>query len=476
MMMGNSCAVILAAGDGKRMKSAAPKAMCQVLFKPMVSWVADWCIQAGISEVCVVTGNGGDQIRQILPEHFVTAEQKERKGTGHAVMMAREFLEKNQEKDVVVLCADAPFVDSEVIQASYQVHKASEAAVTVVTACLEDPTGYGRIIREEEGIQAIVEQKDGTPEQLAVREINSGTYWFQTKFLLEALDRLDCDNAQQEYYLTDTIKIAVEGDWKVNACRWADNTVVLGANDRKGLLRLNQAAGKKVLDRLMEKGVNFYSTDGVVISPDAVIGADTTIGPNTLLKGKVEIGEGCRIEGGCIIQDSRIGSRCQILSSVIEDSVVGNDVRIGPNAHLRPKSVLRDGVKIGNFVEVKNSVIGEKTSLAHLTYVGDTQVGKHVNMGCGCAVANYDGVHKYQSVIEDFAFLGCNTSLVSPVHIGKGAYTGAGSVITEDVPENALAVARARQKNLEAWAENWRKKNKWQEYFDKKNPPKGEKE
>ena len=471
-MMENSCAVILAAGDGKRMKSNVPKAMCQVLFKPMISWVADWCVQAGISNVCTVTGRGGEQIQAVLPEGFVTVEQKERKGTGHAVMMAREFLESHRGKDVVVLCADAPFVDSEVIAASYQAHRQSGAAVTVVTACLEEPAGYGRILREQEEVKAIVEQKDGSPEQLKVKEINSGSYWFQVDFLLEALGKLDCTNAQQEYYLTDTVRIAVEEGRRVSACQWPDSSVVLGANDRKGLLYLNQVAREKVLDRLMEKGVNFYCTDGVVISPDAVIGPDTTIGPHTLLKGRVTIGSGCILEGGCIVQDSVLGDGCQIISSVIEESAVGSCVRVGPNAHLRPGTMLKDGVKIGNFVEVKNSVIGEKTSLAHLTYVGDSQVGCHVNMGCGCAVANYDGVHKHKAVIEDFAFLGCNTSLVSPVRIGRGAYTGAGSVITEDVPENALAVARSRQKNLEGWAEKWRRENGWQEYFDKKNPKK----
>ncbi|MEG2039390.1 MAG: bifunctional UDP-N-acetylglucosamine diphosphorylase/glucosamine-1-phosphate N-acetyltransferase GlmU, partial [Oscillospiraceae bacterium] len=225
----------------------------------------------------------------------------------------------------------------------------------------------------------------------------------------------------------------------------------------------------KVLDLLMDMGVNFYCTDGIVISPDAKIGADTTIGSGTLIKGKTVIGSSTLIEGGCVIEDSIIGDNCLIQSSLIENAVVGNNVRIGPNAHLRPNTVLEDYVKVGNFVEVKNSVIGKKSSIAHLTYIGDTDVGENVNMGCGCAIANFDGVNKYRSTVGDFAFLGCHTSLVSPVKIGKGAYTGAGSVITKNVPDNALAIARTEQRIIPEWAEKWRKKNNWQQYYDKKN-------
>ncbi|MBR5485875.1 MAG: bifunctional UDP-N-acetylglucosamine diphosphorylase/glucosamine-1-phosphate N-acetyltransferase GlmU [Oscillospiraceae bacterium] len=468
-----SCAVILAAGDGKRMRSRYPKAMCQVLFKPMISWVTDWCRAAGIEDICVVTGNGGEFIKKVLPDGVQTTEQAERKGTGHAVMMAKEFLRKHSGANVIVLCADAPFVDSDVIGQSFKDHSESGAAVTVITAQLDDPKGYGRIVRGENGLlQGIVEHRDATEEQLKINEINSGSYWFNADFLLSALDELTCENAQGEYYLTDTVKIAVSKGEKAAACLWEDSSISLGANDRAGLLKLNRIAGQKVLDRLMGEGVNFYCTDGVVISPDAVIGADTTIGPNTVIKGKTTIGSGCVIEGGCIIENSTIGDDCEIYSSMLEQSFVGNGVRIGPNAHLRPKTVLKDGVKVGNFVEVKNSVVGEKTSLAHLTYIGDTDIGCHVNVGCGTAVANYDGVNKYRTEIEDFAFIGCSTVLVSPVKVGKGAYTGAGSVITQDIPQDALAVARAKQSNIDGWAERWRKKNNWQEYFEKKNPKK----
>ena len=451
------------------MGSRHPKVLCRVLFKPMITWVSDWCRKAGIRDVCVVVGKGAGEVRAVLPKEFVTAEQTERRGTGHAVMMARDFLKEHGGDDVLVLCGDAPFVDDEVITASLQEHRKSGSAVTIVTAQVEEPFGYGRILRENGRLAAIVEERDASASQRAIREINSGTYWFRGEFLLEVLQRLDCANAQGEYYLTDSVAIARQMGLPAAAFLWDDPAVALGANDRHGLLKLNREANRRVIDKHLRNGVNFYSTDGVVLSPDAQIGPDATIGPGTILKGKVIIGAGASLEGGCIVEESVIGEDCVILSSVVTGSRLGDRVRLGPYSQLRPGTVLADEVKVGDFVEVKNSTVGEKTSVAHLSYIGDTDIGCHVNVGCGFATANFDGVRKHRSIVEDFAFIGCHTSLVSPVRVGKGAYTAAGTVVTRDVEENALAVSRTRQTNVKDWAENFRQKNGWEEYFRKKN-------
>ena len=336
-------AIILAAGQGTRMKSKYPKVMAEVLFKPMINWVTDWCLKAGIEKICVVVGSGADQVRAALPQQCVTVEQTERLGTGHAVMMAKEFIREHP-GDVVVLNGDAPFVSDQVIGSALERHRQSGAQVTVVTARLHDPSGYGRILRENGRVTGIVEDRDAAGEQKQIAEVNSGAYCFESGFLLEALEQLTCRNSQGEYYLTDTVQVAFQQGKKVEACLCEDEKLVLGANDRAGLLKLNEIANKIVVDRLLEDGVNFYCTDGVVISPDAVVGRDTTIAPGTQLRGHVVIGEDCVIGPNTIIENSRIGDGCQIHSSLIEQSQVGSGVRIGPNSHLRPNSVLADRV------------------------------------------------------------------------------------------------------------------------------------
>ena len=461
--MRTTCAVILAEGKGTRMKSKYPKAMCEVLFKPMIRWVVDWCRKAGVEEICVVVGEDSESLCKVLPENCVTVLQKERKGTGHAVMMARDFLTAHSDSDVVVLNADAPFINDSVLTRSLEQHRESAAQMTLITAQISNPTSYGRILRDSSDPQqvlGIVEEKDATPQQREIAEVNSGAYWFRAEFLLEALSRLDCNNSQQEYYLTDTVKIAHSQGAAICACRCEDENLVLGANDRAGLLRLNEIANKIVVDRLLEDGVHFYCMDGIVISPDVTIGRDTTIAPGTQLRGHVTIGEDCVIGPNTVIEDSRIGDGCQIHSSLIEQSEVGNGVRIGPNSHLRPNSHLADGVKIGNFVEIKNSTLGEKTSVAHLTYIGDSDFGSHINVGCGVVTVNYNGYRKFRTQVEDNAFIGCNTNLVSPVHVGEGAYIAAGSTITQDVQPDSLAIARARQLNKEGWAQTYRQRER----------------
>lgn len=450
--MKKNCVVILAAGDGKRMKSDRPKVLCEVLFRPMLGWVLDACEKAEAGDICVVKGKGAERLEEYLDGGYQTVLQAERLGTGHALLQARPFLEEHRGGSLLVLCGDAPFIDSETITQAYQTHRAGGYSATVITAALENPTGYGRMVREAERIVGIVEEKDATPEQKKIKEVNSGAYWFELDDLLAVADGLTNQNSQQEYYLTQFIPLLLAAGKPVGGYRAKTADVVMGANDRAGLLALNQIARERVIRKHLENGVEFPSTDGVIIMPEVEIGQDTVILPSTILKGKTKIGCRSTIGPNSLVEDSVIGEDTVFNASQCYQSVIHNHVKIGPFCHIRPNSEIMDEVKIGDFVEVKNSTIGQYTAVSHLTYVGDSDVGKNVNFGCGVVTVNYDGVNKHRCVIEDNAFIGCNTNLVAPVHIGNGAYTGAGSTITDDVPKDALGIARARQTNLDGFA------------------------
>lgn len=452
--MNETCAIILAAGKGTRMKSNKPKVLAEILFKPMLGYVIDACQEAEVTDICVVTGHQSEQVEEYLSSvgEFTVAKQTEQKGTGHAVMMARAFLEQNRGKDVLILSGDTPCLNKETIAESYQLHKAEGNEITLVTAVLEDAGNYGRIVRENAKIKKIVERKDAAPEEIAIQEINAGTYWFRVDNLLEVLDLLTTDNAQGEYYLTDTIALTLQKGKAVGGYIAADSDIILGANSRKDLYELNENMRKKVIDKHFQNGVEFVSTDSVYISPDAVIGSDTTIYPGTILKEGVVIGEDCTIGPNTLVQKSTIGNRVKLNSVQCYQSKVHDDADIGPFVHIRPNSEIHHHVHIGDFVEVKNSTIGAGTGISHLTYVGDSDVGKNVNFGCGVVTVNYDGVHKHRCTIKDGAFIGCNTNLVAPVTIGENGYTAAGSTITKDVPDEALGIARARQELKEGFS------------------------
>ncbi len=456
-------AIILAAGDGKRMKSSRPKVMCEVLEKPMVGWVLDSLFEADFDNgsIGVVVGNGAEIVSEYVNSRGVsrTFMQAERKGTGHAVMQAAEMLELCD--NVLVLCGDAPFIDSDTIKNSLEAHLSSGSKVTVVTAEIENPTGYGRIIRDEKGsLLRITEQKDCTEQEKLIKEINSGVYWFDSKALEAALPRLQTANAAGEYYLTDVIGITLSDGGKASAfC--ADNAdIVLGANSRRDLLRLNTIARNAIIDKHLDNGVEFVCTDGIIIGKDVEIGQDCRILPNTILRGKTTIGSGSVIGPNSIIENCTIGENNVLNNVHAYDSVLYNNVKAGPFVHLRPGTTLHDGVKIGDFVEVKNSEVGEMTCIAHLTYVGDSDVGKDVNFGCGCVTANYDGVNKFRTVIGDHAFIGCNTNLIAPVTVGANATTAAGSTITRDVPADSLVIERGQPKTIENWEHNNKRKRK----------------
>jgi bifunctional UDP-N-acetylglucosamine pyrophosphorylase/glucosamine-1-phosphate N-acetyltransferase len=460
--MKNTAAVILAAGEGKRMKSSKPKVLHEVLFKPMIDWVTDSAEASGVDNICVVVGHGAEVLEEHLSGRFETAVQERRLGTGHAVMQAADFLRRHAPEDVVILNGDAPLISADVISASYAEHKASSNALTVITAKVADPKGYGRIVRGGGNVMRIVEEKDASDAEKQINEVNSGAYWFRTEVLLRALEKINSDNIQHEYYLTDTVEIVNEMKLGSGTYILPDPRVMAGANDRFQLLALNGDASERVFSLLLSRGVSIIDKSGIIVGPDVHIARDTVILPGTIIRGHSEIGEGCVIGPNSLIDDCVFGDGVVFNASQAYRSKVASGVTIGPFSQLRPNCDISERVHIGDFVEIKNSNIGAGTKVAHLTYVGDSDVGERVNFGCGCVTVNYDGVHKHRTTIGNDAFIGCNTNLIAPVKVGDRAYTAGGSTITRDVPDDALAVARSRQENKEGWVK-------------RKRPPKQEK-
>lgn len=458
--MSKNCAVILAGGQGKRMKSELPKPMFEVLGEPMLEWVLDACEESMLDDICIVKGYNAEVIENYINGRCDTVMQQERMGTGHAVMMAVDWLKKRSDGNVLVLCGDAPFIDAKTVTAALKQHTDENNSVTVITSIVDKPYGYGRIIRTSDGISGIVEEKDATVEQKSIREINSGAYWFKTDRLISALGQLKPNNSQGEYYLTDSICILIADGDRAGAFISENPDVVMGANDRRGLLRLNDTARMNVIGRHLDNGVEFLCTDGVTIGRKVKIGAGTKILQGVILRGNTLIGENCVIGPNCIIENTEVGNNTVLNSVQAYDSVIDDRVKIGPFVHIRPGSHIKSGVKIGDFVEIKNSVIGDKTAVAHLTYVGDSDVGSGVNFGCGTVTVNYDGTNKFRTVIGDGAFIGCNTNLIAPVKVGNGAYTAAGSTVTKDVPDGALAIERAELHFKDGFAEKKLKKHK----------------
>ena len=452
----NNIALILCAGSGKRMNSHKPKALHEVLFKPMLNWVKDAAEDAGVNGICFVVGSGREQIEEHLKGEYPICIQHEQLGTGHAVIQATDFLKQNIDSDVIILCGDAPFISSDIIKSSFEQHKQDGNAVTVITADAENPFGYGRIKRDENGsVSRIVEQKDASEQEKAIKEINSGAYWFNTKILLQTLGEIKNDNSQGEYYLTSAIEIISLKGLKSGAYKAYDmQSVTAAANDRIQMLTLNETARKNVLLSHLRNGVSIINDSGIIIGADVQIGTDSLILPGTIIKGNTTIGKGCTIGPNSLIDNCIIGNNVVINASQAYKSKFGDSVTIGPFSHIRPNSYLHDKVHVGDFVEVKNSEVGEGTKLPHLTYIGDSDIGYNVNVGCGCVTANYDGKKKFRTTIGNNSFISCHTVLIAPVKVGNNAYTAAGSTITKDVPANALAVARSKQENKADWVKS----------------------
>lgn len=448
------CAIILAGGKGTRMKADCPKVMCNVLFKPMISYVVDAVKEAGAEDICVITGYMHDEVEAYLSDDIKTALQQPQLGTGHAVMQAGEFISGHTEDDILILNGDGPLMDAETINKAYDYHKQNKNSITLISAIVDDTNGIGHIKRDENGtLLRIVEHKDADREEKKINESNAGCYWFNGGDLQYALSKINNNNAQNEYYLTDTLEILINSGKNAGAYVVENSEVILGANDRKQLHDLNTIMRKNINTRHMLNGVDIPCTDGVIIGKDVKIGNSTVILPGTVIIGSSEIGSDCVIGPNTFIDSSVIGDSVQLDNCKITDSTVENDVDAGPFVKVRANSVLKQGVHIGNFVEVKNSVVGEGSKSAHLTYIGDSDVGSRVNFGCGTVTCNYDGKNKYRCSIGDGAFIGCNTNLIAPVSVGEKAYIAAGSTITDDIPGNALGVARAKQINKENWVE-----------------------
>ncbi|MBR2284399.1 MAG: bifunctional UDP-N-acetylglucosamine diphosphorylase/glucosamine-1-phosphate N-acetyltransferase GlmU [Ruminococcus sp.] len=444
-------AVILAGGQGKRMKAEIPKPLFRVLGEPMLEWVISACEDAGISDICVVKGYKEELIEEYLGGRYTTALQAERLGTGHAVMQAVPFLEEGLEDapdgNTLVLCGDAPFIDPVTIKESLILHRQNGNAVTVITAELDDPTGYGRVIRSGGGsISAIVEHKDATDEQRAVREVNSGAYWFRTADLIQLLGRLTNDNVQHEYYLTDTVAGAIAEGKNAGAYKSANPQIIRGANSRRDLLELNEYARMEVIGKHLDNGVEFACTDGIIIERSVEIGQGSEILPGTILRRGTSVGKNCIIGPYSVADGCVIGDNVEINTSQVFDSVIENGAVIGPYVHIRPESRIRSGARIGDFVEIKNSEIGDETMISHLVYVGDSDVGRKVNIGAGTVTVNFDGIAKSRCTIGDYSFIGSNTNLIAPVRLGKGVYTAAGVTVTRDLPSYALAIDRGELK------------------------------
>ena len=441
--------IILAAGQGTRMRSRLPKVMHPIAGKPMLAHVIDTARQLAPAAIHVVVGHGADTVRgQLSAEDIQWAVQEQQLGTGHAVAQAMPAVA--EDSMVLVAYGDVPLVQLKTFQ---RLLDGLDGNMGLLTVMLDNPTGYGRILRNaDQQITAIVEQKDASPEQLAVREVNTGILAAPAAKLKQWLPALSAENAQGEYYLTDIIAMAVQDGLQVLA-RHPDTAMeVEGANNRQQLAGLERFYQQRVAAELMAAGASLMDPGRIDVRGRLTVGQDVSIDVNCVFIGEVELADGVVIGPNCVIENSRIGADTVVkANSVLEQAEVGNGCDIGPFARLRPGTRLAAGAKIGNFVETKKAVIGAGSKVNHLSYIGDTQVGEHANIGAGTITCNYDGINKHQTTIGDGAFIGSNTSLVAPVSIGNNATIGAGSTITGDVKDDQLAVARGKQRNIEGW-------------------------
>lgn len=431
--------IILAAGKGTRMVSDLPKPLHQLLGKPMISYVLDAAAPLADRPPVVIVGYGGEEIQATLGESLQYAEQNDLLGTGHAVQQAETLL-KGKSDLILVLYGDMPLIRTETLKDLIETQKVQDGPLSILTLVEETPRGFGRILRNENGeIQAIIEESDATTEQLEIKELNAGMYCIQADWLWESLSKIPL-SSKGEYYLTDLVDIAVQEGKSVASVQVEDSQELLGINTRVHLAEAGQVLRSRINNQLMESGVSLIDPAASYIDPGVVIGQDTVIHPNTHIQGNTVIGKNCLIGPGTRIVDSKIGNNCEIELSVVEESRLEDGVDIGPFSHLRRGAHLAAGVHVGNFGEIKDSYLGEGTKMGHFSYLGNARVGKNVNIGAGTITCNYDGNEKHQTVIQDNVFIGSDSMLVAPVEIGENSSTGAGSVVTKDVPPDSVVV------------------------------------
>jgi len=451
MMGKESLAVVLAAGEGKRMKSRVSKILHNLCGRPIIEWVCRAVNEAGISKTVVVTGSNSQQVKNYFGSKVEYALQEKQLGTGHALMAAAKYF-SNMDGSVIVLCGDAPLITAASLKRALKSHNEEGNAVTVVTAIVDNPEGYGRIVRDSAGrIERIVEDRDADEKERKIKEVNSGIYVFDAAILASVLPGLDNCNSQGEYYLTDAVEAVIAKGKQAGAVILDDPTEILGVNDRVQLADAAAILRNRILKNIMLSGVTVIDPASTYIDADVSIGMDSVIYPGTILEGNVEIGECCTIGPNTRIANTKIGNNVEILNSVVLDSSVGEGTHIGPFAYIRPNTRIGQGVRIGDFVELKNSVIGDRTKISHMSYVGDADVGNNVNVGCGVVFGNYNGKEKNKVIVKNNVFIGCNVNLIAPVTVEDGAYIAAGSTITDNVPESSLAIARERQVIKENW-------------------------
>jgi bifunctional UDP-N-acetylglucosamine pyrophosphorylase/glucosamine-1-phosphate N-acetyltransferase len=444
--------VILAAGLGTRMKSDTPKVLHQVCGRPMLAYILDAAHDLAPERIVVVTGADHDAVQALLPVGCERAIQEQRLGSGDAVRAGMRPL-AGFEGDVIVLVGDAPLVDSSFLSGLLATHRSTGSDGTVATAVLDDPAQYGRVIRDEDGrIARIVEARDAAPEQAAIREVNTGFYAFRAGPLRESLPGLQPTNAQGELYLTDIVHLMAGTSRQVSACVAEDPDVMLAVNSRVDLAAVNAVMRRRILERLMLSGVTVIDPSSTYVDWGVEVGRDTVLHPDTHLLGHTQVGAACQIGPAAHLADAFVGDRVRVLSSYLNECVISSGCSVGPFAFIRPNTVLLEGAKAGTFVEIKNSRVGENSKVPHLSYVGDAVIGHDTNIGAGNITANYDGYEKHPTTIGNNVKTGSDTTFVAPVVVGDGAFTGAGSVITHDIPADALGVARARQENLEGYA------------------------
>ncbi len=433
-------AVVLAAGQGTRMKSNLPKVLHPVAGKPMIRYALDAARALGCQETVVVVGHGAEAVREAVGEGVTFVEQREQRGTGHAVLMARDVL-RDKADDVVVTYGDMPLLETAMLAELADLHGVSGATITMLTVRSDDTMGFGRILRTANGrILGIVEESDATAEQRAIHELNCGVYCFDAAWLWEHLDRLEPNGAKREYYLTDLVAMAVRQDRRIEAVTTADVSQIIGINTRVHLANAERIMRARINERLMDSGVTLIDPATTYVDADVQVGIDTVVEPGSHLRGHTRIGANCRIGPNAMITDAVIADHCRVISSVVRDSTLEEQVSVGPFADIRPGTYLSRNVYIGNHAEIKNSRLGEGVHVGHFSYVGDTEIGPRTNIGAGTITCNFDGKQKHRTIIAEDVFVGCDTLLRAPVALGARSATGAGSIVTKDVPPDMLAV------------------------------------